>query len=81
MSTDFYLVSEAEAIWVAQDGMSGFTFYRGEPKCMEALDGFLERNQGKTIRFLPAHEVDDAIDAGQIKEIIWYGAEDGEDKA
>jgi len=72
MSADFFLASEDEAIWVAQNGLGGFTFYSGEPACMRALTAFLERNQGKKLDFLPSHEVDDAIDAGRLKEIEWH---------
>jgi hypothetical protein len=71
VSTEFFLVSEDEAIWVAQNGLGGFSFYSGEPACMRALSAFLERNQGKKLEFLPAHKVDDAIDAGRLKEIEW----------
>jgi hypothetical protein len=43
MSTDIYLACKPcrKCIWIGQDGMSGFIFYRGEHKCMVALSGFM----------------------------------------
>jgi hypothetical protein len=47
MSVDFYFACDAckAAIHVAQDGLSGFTFYSGEPECMKALGVFLRAHR------------------------------------
>jgi hypothetical protein len=47
MSTDYYLAchTHQEKIHVAQDGFSGWGFYSGEPHCMTALKGFLDRHR------------------------------------
>lgn len=71
MSTDFYMVSDTEAIHIAQVGLSGFTFYYGEPVCMREYKNFLQRNMGKALRFLPEHEVHDLIEDGALVEIDW----------
>ncbi len=46
MSTDIYLACKPcrKCVWIGQDGMSGFTFYRGEHKCMIALGGFMREH-------------------------------------
>jgi hypothetical protein len=43
MSVDMYMACDEckSCIWVAQTGMSGFTFYSGEPRCMKALGHWL----------------------------------------
>jgi len=43
MSVDYYFACKKcnECTHVAQDGLSGFTFYSGEPDCMEKLGHFL----------------------------------------
>lgn len=43
VSTDIYMTCEVckEAIWIAQEGLGGFTFYSGEPNCMKALSKFI----------------------------------------
>lgn len=43
MSVDYYLACNKcrKCYHVAQDGMSGFTFYSGEPRCMKGLGPFL----------------------------------------
>jgi hypothetical protein len=67
MSVDYYFACGhcKAAIHVAQDGLSGFTFYRGEPDCMRALGDFLRAHrlcEGR-IEFLPEHHVEDFEDA------------------
>lgn len=71
MSVDYYLVSETEAIHVAQDGMSGYTFYHGEKDCMRKLGEFLDRNRNGQLRFLDEHIAGDLIDDVCVKEITW----------
>ena len=43
MSVCYYLVCHdcKKSLWVAQDGLSGFSFYSGEPQTMKALRDFL----------------------------------------
>ena len=47
MSVDYYMVCHEckQAIHVAQDGMSGWAFYRGHPDCMKKLGDFLEAHK------------------------------------
>jgi hypothetical protein len=47
MSVDYYMVCHEcrQSLHVAQDGLSGWTFYRGEPDCMKALGAFLESHK------------------------------------
>ncbi len=71
MSTDYYLVSESEAIHVAQDGLSGFSFYSKEKDCMKKLTDFLERHKNKGIQFLDEHATFDRIEDGHAREIEW----------
>jgi hypothetical protein len=44
MSVDYYIACHEcrKIIHVAQDGMSGFSFYSGEPGCMKALRDMLD---------------------------------------
>ena len=69
MSTDYYLACHGhqEKIWVAQDGMSGWTFYRGEPECMKALGAFLERHRGQLchLELIPEQQYE------YFREIEW----------
>ena len=73
MSTDYYMACTgcAECILVAQDGMSGFTFYSGEPECMKALNHFLSVhtvcNSGGKIAWLNEHRVYDR----DYKQVDW----------
>lgn len=56
MSTDYYLAchNHQEKIHVAQDGFSGWSFYSGEPKCMDALRDFLDRHRSPChLEFVP----------------------------
>ena len=79
MITKYYLVSDKEAIWVAdwaeQKGLTAFGFLSREDECMSALRAFLERNKGATLKFLPVHEVKTMIDSGQISEVKWFEGE------
>jgi hypothetical protein len=62
MSVDYYLACGKcmECIQVAQDGLGGFTFYSGEPSCMQELGEFLgEHALCGNVRFLTEHEVED----------------------
>lgn len=63
MSCDWYMQCGVcqKAIHVAQDGLSGFAFYTGEPECMKALGVFLREHRlcpGR-IQFLPEQDVID----------------------
>jgi len=65
MSTDYYMVCDKckVAIDVASWGLTGFSFYSGEPECMKALRAFLERHTlcgGALPRLWDEHHVDDA---------------------
>jgi len=46
MSVDYYVTCTFcnEKIHVAQDGLGGFSFYSGDPKCMTALGKFFENH-------------------------------------
>ena len=46
MSSDIYIACEKckSALWCAQTGLSGFTFYSGEPECMSALGRWLREH-------------------------------------
>lgn len=46
MSVEYYLVCHQcrQRIHVAQDGLSGWTFYRGEPDCMQKLGAWMEEH-------------------------------------
>lgn len=46
MSVDWYFVCRDcnEAIEVASDSVSGFSFYYGRPECMKALKDFLSEH-------------------------------------
>lgn len=46
MSTNYYLLCQkcTMGVHIAQDGLSGFTFYYGEPNCMRALKDFLSEH-------------------------------------
>lgn len=74
MSVDFFLMSETEAIQIAQDGMSGFGLYYGELDCMEKLRDFLSRNQNKSLKFVCESVAGELIDDGSIVEIEWVGS-------
>lgn len=71
MSTDYYMVCHEcqHAIHVAQDGLSGFTFYSGEPRCMKALGDFMKAHSlhAKSIRFEPEQDVDE-----DFIEVPWH---------
>lgn len=53
MSVEYDLVCEdcKETVWVAQDGLSGYTFYSGEPDTMRALGEFLYKHQNHRLEF------------------------------
>lgn len=62
MSVDYYMACGKcmQCIHVAQDGLSGFTFYSGEPDCMQQLGEWLgEHVLCSAILFLPEHQVED----------------------
>lgn len=71
MSVDYYMACDkcCESIHVAQDGMSGFTFYSGEPECMKALNHFLSVHTicGGRVSLVNEHEEED----GEYREVEW----------
>jgi hypothetical protein len=71
MSVDYYLACRKckKSIHVAQDGMSGFTFYRGEPDCMLKLSRFLsDHTIGEhDVRYINENE---GID-GDYEQVEW----------
>lgn len=75
MSVDYFLVSETEAINVAQVGLGGMTFYSAEVDCMLKLRDFLGGNMGGTLKFLSEHVVNDMLpyedEPAQLVEIEW----------
>lgn len=62
MSTDYSLacLKCKKHYWVAQDGLSGFTFYSGEKQCMAGINKFLGEHvlHGKVV-LLPEYDVED----------------------
>lgn len=54
MSTSFFLVCHEtkKAIHIASDGFSGWSFYSGEPECMNALRDFMEEHRRKQLEFM-----------------------------
>lgn len=54
MSVEYYLACHKcqQVLHVAQTGMSGFTFYRGEPDCMKQLGVFIEDHEGHPIQIV-----------------------------
>jgi hypothetical protein len=72
MSVDYYMACEKcrESIHVAQDGMSGFSFYSGEPECMKALQHFLSVHTvcsgGHIVWINETQEID-----GDYKQVEW----------
>ncbi len=69
MSTDHYFACTTcgTCIHVAQDGLSGFTFYSGEPGCMAELGRWLEKHSLSpcAIAWMSEHEVED------FEEVDW----------
>lgn len=70
MSTNYYMACEKcqECYWVAQDGMSGFAFYSGEPRCMAGMNDFLSKHVlcgGTGLRLMSEHRVED------FKDVDW----------
>lgn len=70
MSTCYYLACETckECYWIGQDGLSGFTFYSGEPLCLEGLTPFMEKHvlcEPMSLKVLSEHRVED------FKEVEW----------
>lgn len=52
------------ALWVAQDGLSGFTFYSGEPDTMRLFSTFLQDHMGHPLELVSEHTLDDLIEQG-----------------
>jgi hypothetical protein len=76
MSTDYYLACKTcrECIHIAQDGLSGFTFYSGEPDCMRKLGEFLGgHNIGSEhqITLISEHYLDDDAEDRPYEEMRW----------
>jgi hypothetical protein len=70
MSTCYYMTCHAckKALWVAQDGLSGFTFYSDEPKTMHALGRFLSEHYGRDhpLELASEHRFDDLMEEGYV---------------
>lgn len=66
MSTHYYLACDncRKALWIAQDGLSGFTFFSAEPECLSAM-----------ARFLAAH----TVCGGDHLEVVSEGVVDVQD--
>jgi hypothetical protein len=65
VSSDYYFAcgKHMECIHVAQDGLGGFSFYSGEPNCMEELGQWLDEHlHCNSILFLPEHRVEDMVE-------------------
>lgn len=66
MSCDYYMACHdcCTLLHVAQDGLSGWTFYTGEPECMKALGVFFDEHRSHRIGMVPeqTHEDYDEID-------------------
>jgi len=69
MSSDYYIACKEckESYWIGQDGLGGFLFYSGEPKCLEGLTPFLAKHVlcGTDPIVVPEHRVED------YKEVEW----------
>lgn len=68
MSVDYYMACGKcmQCIHVAQDGLGGWTFYSGEPDCMQELGEFLGEHSGcYSVLFLPEYRVED------MEERMW----------
>jgi hypothetical protein len=72
MSTLYYMTCHQckKSIWVAQDGLSGFSFYSGEPACMRAYKDFLLDHQRHPLELVPEQDHDYLEEAGYV-EIEW----------
>lgn len=73
MSVDYYLVCHAcqQKIHVAQDGLSGWTFYSGERDCMAKLSAWLEDHTlDKATHRLVLHN-EDAVSSAEYPRIHW----------
>jgi hypothetical protein len=72
MSTEYYLACRdcQRKIHIAQDGMSGFTFYSGEPKCMHLLRDWLEHHTAMAVHRLEFVSENDQ-DAIDWQELPW----------
>lgn len=73
MSVDFYLVCHdcRKRIHIAQDGLSGWTFYSGERNCMKQLSAWFAEH---TLEY-PSHkftlENEHAASRDEYPEIEW----------
>jgi hypothetical protein len=56
---------------IAQDGLSGFTFYSGEPKCVSGLGPFLGEHIlcGEPLVILSEHAVEDYDEVEWPREV------------
>lgn len=62
MSVDYYFACGKcmQCIHVAQDGLSGFSFYSGEPNCMQELGKFIgEHALCSSVLLLTEHQVEE----------------------
>jgi len=71
MSTDYYLACKKckKAYHVAQDGLSGFTFYSGEAGCMAGMNDFLGTHTicDGDVKLISEH----MVDAEDYDEVRW----------
>ena len=73
MSLNYYLVCHEcrQRIHVAQDGVSGWSFYSGEPTCMRRLGAWLADHAMER----PAHRFvlhdENALSSGDYAELEW----------
>lgn len=70
MSTLYYMTCHAckKALWVAQNNVSGFSLYSGEPKTMEKLRLFFSEHNGSEhpLEMASEHRIDDVLEQGYI---------------
>ena len=75
MSVCYYVTCKKckKCLWIGQEGLSGWTFYRGHPGCMVALGEFLGAHMHRNeIRIMSEHEVT----AEDYEEIEWQDPQD-----
>lgn len=73
MSVDYYMICDGckKAIHVAQDGLSGFTFYSGEPDCMKKLAAFLDEHGTICGGSGPQFVDEGVVDVQGYEEVPW----------
>lgn len=75
MSVEYYMVCVEckKALHVAQDGLSGFTFYSGQPETMKLLSAFLDQHgtfcEAGSVQFLSDGDgIIDEDDAYEVRD-------------